>query len=72
MKELKGSCNLAHSKGRGDLQIKALEKWMLPGDDSWRGQVSGKEDLSSGYFCGVSCQVYGRKGKKIGIGSTGL
>jgi hypothetical protein len=33
MKELRGSCNLAHSKGQGDLQTKALEKWMLPGND---------------------------------------
>ena len=45
---------------------------MLSGNDSWRGGVSGKEDLSGGYLCGVSCQVYGRKEKKKGIGSIGL
>jgi hypothetical protein len=28
---MKGSRNLAHSKGRGDLQTKVLEKWMQPG-----------------------------------------
>ena len=30
MKKLRGSCNLAHSKGQGDLQTKALVKWMRP------------------------------------------
>ena len=34
MKELRVSCSLALSKGRGDLQTKVLEKWMLPGNDS--------------------------------------